>query len=48
MTEFTSLAQAMTGAVAQQLGHQVRSTLLEDGKTAGQFGVYATDPAEGR
>ncbi|MFI6959961.1 MurR/RpiR family transcriptional regulator [Nocardia sp. NPDC050408] len=43
MTAFTSLAQAMTGAVAQLLGHEVRSTLLEEEKLLSEFGVYAPD-----
>lgn len=43
MTAFTSLAQAMTGAVAQTLGHEVRPTLLEEEKLLEEFGVYASD-----
>ncbi|MFE9323491.1 MurR/RpiR family transcriptional regulator [Nocardia sp. NPDC052278] len=43
MTAFTSLAQAMTGAVAQVLGHEVRPTLLEEEKLLSEFGVYVPD-----
>ncbi|MGW4767733.1 MurR/RpiR family transcriptional regulator [Nocardia sp. NPDC004278] len=43
MTAFTSLTQAMTGDVARILGHEVRSTLLEEEKLLDEFGVYATD-----
>ncbi|WP_433756320.1 MurR/RpiR family transcriptional regulator [Nocardia sp. CA-135398] len=43
MTAFISLAQAMTGAVAQVLGHEVRPTLLEEEKLLSEFGVYAPE-----
>ncbi|MFQ6396359.1 MurR/RpiR family transcriptional regulator [Nocardia sp. KC 131] len=46
MTAFTSLVQAMTGAVAQILGHEVRPTLAEEEKLLDEFGVYADTPSE--
>ncbi|WP_330230400.1 MurR/RpiR family transcriptional regulator [Nocardia sp. NBC_00508] len=43
MTAFTSIVQAMSGAVAHLLGHEVRDTLLEEERLLGEFGVYAAD-----
>ncbi|PBC45150.1 transcriptional regulator [Rhodococcus sp. ACS1] len=48
MTAFTSLAQAMSGGVAQLLGHRVRETLLEEEKLLSSFSVYVTDAATGK
>ncbi|MFB8281017.1 MurR/RpiR family transcriptional regulator [Nocardia colli] len=46
MTAFTSLAQAISGEVAQALGHQARETLLEKENLLNTFAVYVTDRAE--
>ncbi|MFD0359995.1 MurR/RpiR family transcriptional regulator [Nocardia sp. GCM10030253] len=46
MTAFTSLVQAMTGAVAHLLGHQVRPTLLDEERLLAEFGTYADTPSE--
>ncbi len=43
MTAFTALVQAMSGAVAHLLGHQVRATLLEEENLLGEFGVYVAE-----
>ncbi|WP_157172266.1 MurR/RpiR family transcriptional regulator [Nocardia pneumoniae] len=43
MTAFTSVVQAMAGAVAHVLGHEVRETLLDEEKLLGEFGVYSAD-----
>lgn len=43
MTAFTSIVQAMCGAVAHLLGHEVRETLLEEEKLLSEFGVYTAD-----
>ncbi|MBF6195981.1 MULTISPECIES: MurR/RpiR family transcriptional regulator [Nocardia] len=43
MTAFTSIVQAMSGAVAHLLGHEVRETLLEEERLLDEFGVYAAD-----
>ena len=43
MTAFTALVQAMSGAVAQQLGHEVRATLLAEENLLSEFGVYVPE-----
>ncbi len=44
MTAFTSLIQALSAGVANELGHQVRETLLAEEALLGGFGVYARNP----
>ncbi|MFI5541333.1 MurR/RpiR family transcriptional regulator [Nocardia sp. NPDC051900] len=43
ITAFTSIVQALSGAVAHLLGREVRETLLEEERLLGEFGVYAAD-----
>ncbi|HET6636186.1 MAG TPA: MurR/RpiR family transcriptional regulator [Streptomyces sp.] len=40
LTAFTSLVQALAAGVAQELGHEARSTLLREEQLLEEFGVY--------
>jgi DNA-binding MurR/RpiR family transcriptional regulator len=40
LTAFTSLVQALAAGVAQELGHEARSTLLREEELLEEFGVY--------